>query len=151
MATYSFINNPNPRQQIVRGEQPNRFAPRDIDLQQVTDNGNTTTNTIEVAGLDVGTSTHTAVEGEAYFEDTDIVMVGGNIKTDGSLVSTNAPTFTYTSGNLTNITYSNTLEKDITYNPDGTVDELVITMPDSSVITKSFVWSSGVLQSIIIT
>lgn len=46
MGTYSFINKPSRNQQIVRGDQPNRFAPRYINLQQVTDNGATTTNVI---------------------------------------------------------------------------------------------------------
>ena len=58
------------------------LEPTNFTLQAVTDNGNTTTNTIEVAGLDVGTSAHVAVAGEAYFEDTDILMVGGGITAD---------------------------------------------------------------------
>jgi hypothetical protein len=34
---------------------------------------------LQVAGLDIGTSTHTPVAGEAYFEDTNIVVVNGTI------------------------------------------------------------------------
>jgi hypothetical protein len=77
-------------------------------LQEVTDNGSTTTNTI---------------------------------------TALSSPTFTYSSGKLTNITYANGVEKDFTYNVDGTLDEIIITYPDRT-ITKTLVWSSGVLQNI---
>lgn len=70
--------------------------------------------------------------------------------TTHSIVSTNEPTFTYTSGQLTGISYSDTTTKVLTYNGDGTLDTLTITLPDSSVITKTFNWSGGILQSITI-
>lgn len=74
--------------------------------------------------------------------------------TDNGATTTNIitgkaqPTFNYTSGQLTNITYDNGTTKDFTYNIDGTLDTLTVTYPDSSTVTKTFVWSSGVLQSI---
>ena len=62
-------------------------------------------------------------------------------------VSTISPTFTYSSGKLSNITYANGVEKDFTYNGDGTLNTITVTYPDRT-ITKTLVWSSGVLQSI---
>jgi hypothetical protein len=77
-------------------------------LQQVTDKGTTTTNTI---------------------------------------TALSSPTFTYLSGKLSNITYANGVEKDFTYNIDNTLNTITITYPDRT-ITKTLVWSSGVLQNI---
>jgi hypothetical protein len=79
------------------------------DLQKVTNNGSTTTNTI---------------------------------------TQTSSPTFTYSAGQLTNITYANGTTKDFTYNVDDTLNTITITYPDLSTVIKTLVWSSGVLQSI---
>jgi hypothetical protein len=83
-----------------------------------------------------------------YTDATKDVDLGiRNIK-QATSVSTSSPTFTYSSGQLTNITYSNGTTKDFTYNIDDTLSEIVITYPDLSTVTKTLVWSSGVLQSI---
>lgn len=71
--------------------------------------------------------------------------------TDNVITGKAQPTFTYTSGSLTNITYDNGTEKDFTYNIDGTLNTLTITYPATTPIVKTFNWSSGVLNSIIIT
>ena len=84
---------------------------------------------------------------------------GGGVKslqevTDIGATTTNVvtgkaqPTFTYTSGKLTNITYSNGTLKDLVYNLDGTLATLTITYPAQTPIVKTFNWSSGVLQNI---
>jgi hypothetical protein len=68
--------------------------------------------------------------------------------TDNTVTYTSSPTFTYSDGKLTNITYTNGVQKDFIYNLDGTLDIITITYPDSSTVIKTLVWSSGVLQSI---
>jgi hypothetical protein len=78
-------------------------------LQQVTDNGATTTNVITVKAQ---------------------------------------PTFTYSSGVLSNIAYSNGTTKAITYNLDGTLNTLTTVYPDLTTITKTMNWVAGQLISI---
>lgn len=82
----------------------------------------------------------------------DLQRVTDNGATTTNVITGKAqPTFTYTGGVLTSIAYDNGTEKDLTYNGDSTIDKIVITYPDLTVITKSFVWENGILQSIIIT
>jgi len=84
MATYSFITQKG-NQQIVRGDQPNRFAPRDINLQGVTDSGATTDNIITVPGVqfDITATPATNAEGLLQWNATDgtldLGMDGGAI------------------------------------------------------------------------
>ncbi len=65
-----------------------------------------------------------------------------------TVTSKSAPTFTYTTGSLTGITYANGLTKVLTYNGDGTWHQTVITFPDTTTITKTGVYTGGVLTSV---
>ncbi len=61
-------------------------------------------------------------------------------------------TITYDGSNrITNVSYTSGLEKDITYNGDGTINTLVITNPDASVVTKTMQWSGGLLTGVTVT
>lgn len=60
------------------------------------------------------------------------------------------PTFTYLSGVLTDIDYADWTTKDFTYNPDGTLNTITITYLTETVV-KTMVWSSWVLQNILIS
>ncbi len=64
------------------------------------------------------------------------------------LSSTHSPAFTYNGGGqLTTLTYSDGATKAISYNGDGTVATIVKAV-GSTIVTKTFTYSSGVLQSI---
>jgi len=51
-------------------------------LDSVTTRGNTTTNTIAVAGLDVGDTTGIPDDGDSYFVDTNIIVQNGSVTAD---------------------------------------------------------------------
>jgi hypothetical protein len=63
---------------------------------------------------------------------------------DGALIGLSEPTLTYTGGALTRIDYPNGSYKVLTYNLDGTLDQVDY----NGEYTKTFTYSSGVLQSI---
>ena len=66
---------------------------------------------------------------------------------DGAVIGLSEPTLTYTDGVLTRIDYPNGSYKVLSYNPDGTLG----TVDYNGEYTKSFVYSSGILQSINVT
>ena len=84
-------------------------------------------------------------------QDSVTVDESQNMIVNGSIASKVAPTLTYTGGVLTSIAYSNGNSKTLSYNGDGTLNQVVFTAPDSTTITKSFTYSSGILQSITVS
>jgi hypothetical protein len=87
------------------------------------------------------------VEGGSGSQDLQSVTDLGATTTQ-TITHTADSTFTYSSGQLVNITYSDGTEKDFAYNLDGTLDTLTITYPAETPIVKTFTWSGGVLQGI---
>jgi hypothetical protein len=65
------------------------------DLQAVTDLGSTTTNTITVAGLDVGDTTGIPEDGDSYFVDTAIIVTGTGSITSPTVNATNMRSDSY--------------------------------------------------------
>lgn len=74
---------------------------------------------------------------------------GGNITKPTTVTSDQ--TFTYSGGNLTNVTYSDGTEKDFTYNGDGTLNTVTITYPTGSPVVKTFSYSGGNLSGITVS
>lgn len=84
-------------------------------------------------------------------EKTYTKLDGSNQPFTDIITQKTGATFTYTLGKLTKVVYSSGTTKDITYNGDGTFNTVVITYPGKTPITKTATWSSGVLQSILIS
>lgn len=65
---------------------------------------------------------------------------------EGNLEVKNEPTFTYTDGKLTRIDYPTGYYKAMTYNADGTLNEVDY----NGVFTKTMVWTDGALTGVTI-
>jgi hypothetical protein len=70
------------------------------------------------------------------------------LKGPSSVDAAGNKSFTYSSGVLSNIAYSNGTTKAITYNIDGTLNTLTTVYPDLTTITKTMNWVAGQLISI---
>ncbi len=68
-----------------------------------------------------------------------------------SLTNISDLTLSYSGGNLTGVTYATGLTKTLSYNGDGTLNQVVSTYPDASVITKTMVYSDGNLTGVTVT
>jgi hypothetical protein len=87
------------------------------------------------------------------FEGFDVTAtshgVNVEVATTTNVITVKAqPTFTYSSGVLSNIAYSNGTTKAITYNIDGTLNTLTTVYTDLTTITKTMNWVAGQLISI---
>lgn len=73
------------------------------------------------------------------------------VTTDNQIIETVSKTLVYTSGNLTSTTGTDGVIKTMTYNGDGTLNQLITTLPDASVITKTMIYSGGNLTGVNVT
>jgi hypothetical protein len=128
----------------------------------ITQNQTVSTETESVSIVTVGTQGPQGIKGDQgeptdisnlvpYDDATDNMDLGDFASIAATHINTNNFILNYVNGALDNITYANGIEKDFTYNGDGTLDEMIVTMPDTSTITKTFSYSAGNLVGVTVT
>jgi hypothetical protein len=129
-------------------------------LQTITDRGATTTKDItaksfiktggtssEFLKADGSSDSNTYLTGETDPLSLHLDQTTPQSIINGYPINASQPSFTYTTGVLTKVDYPSGFNKVLAYNLDGTLD----TITYSNGVIKTMVWSSGVLQNIIVT
>ena len=68
-----------------------------------------------------------------------------------SFTNISSLTLSYTGSDLTGVLYSTGLSKVLSYNGDGTLNQVIATYPDASVVTKTMNYSGGTLTGVTVT